>query len=154
MVARKQILRLTAMIAWQIVYYVLLSYSWMLLGWQYEGPNFLGGIAVIAWLVNPFLCAYVGRRVTIVQKKLYAAFLWLVLLCIVLVCAPLSNFIWLHASGYYHHALSNPNDYLGETVAVNQFIDILGMFISGVFFVISVILLKPEKKDKSRTLPD
>lgn len=134
----------------EIVYYVLLSVSWMLLG---SNAFFIGWVAaIVACIINPLLCAYVASQVTSVPKRLHAVIIWLVLLCLVLASPALSNAIWLHASGYYSHAISTHNYFLGETIAVNQFLNIVGMVIGGVIFIVSFAIWTAHLK--SRNLRD
>lgn len=137
-------------IAGESSYYILLSVAWMLLG---SRAFFLGWIAtIVAGIINPLLCAYVATHVTSVKKKLNSVVIWLVLLCLVLVCPPLSNTIWLHASGYYSYAISPPNNFLDETIAVNQFLNLVGMVIGGIIFIVSFAIWRA--LGKSRRLRD
>lgn len=80
--------------------------------------------------------------------KLNTVVVWIILLCLVLAGPVLSNTIWLHASGYYRHAISNPNSFLGETMAVNQFLDMLGMAFCGILFVASFVIWKRRAKSR------
>lgn len=128
----------------EIVYYILLSIAWMLLGWN---AFFLGWVAaIVACIINPLLCAYVASQVTSVQRRINSVVIWLILLCVVLVSPTLSNVIWLHASGYYSHAISNHSDFLGETVAVNEFLNVVGMLISGIVFAVSFAIWRSRMK--------
>jgi hypothetical protein len=134
-------------VAGEIVYYILLWVAWMLLG---SSAFFLGWIAgIVTCIINPLLCAHVASQVTAVQRRLRGVVVWLVLFCLVLVSPAFSNAIWLHASGYYSHAVSNHNVFLVETIAVNQFLNVVGMVIGGIIFIVSFAIWTNREKSQS-----
>lgn len=143
--------KLIGTIMGQLVYYVALWIAWRTLGWKYNETHgfFLGRIAIVVWFLNPFICAYLVSLITFNknQKTIFSVMIWLFYLALVVVCAPLSNSIWLYSSGIYDH-MQGTNSFLGETLAVNQLIDILGMVVAGILFVVTLTLLKIRKKQK------
>jgi hypothetical protein len=158
-VAHKFLLQMVGTIAGQIVYYFLLLYAWMSLGWKYNATHghLLGDIVtLLACVVNPLLCAYVANQTPSVEKKLYAAMKWSILLLAVLVCAPLSSSIWYYASGYYRYLVrtSTFRDTVAFTSFFNMVMGIIGSLIAGIVFVACYRVLKKRRNnDRNRLKP-
>lgn len=135
----------------QVVYYIVLSLAWKVMGWQFNESHgfFLGRMATgIVLIVNPFLCAYCAYRITSKGKNLMV---WLLYLFLVVISAAVSNTIFFYVSGYDHYwaTYSGPNDIKAVTMLVNKVEDILGGVVSALIYIAIINIFRSrDKKSK------
>ncbi|MDQ0191333.1 hypothetical protein JI721_14080 [Alicyclobacillus cycloheptanicus] len=144
----KRTLLFAGIIVGQIAYFFALHDVWKVVGWQSNLSHGLGWFtAILAWAVNPCICAFVASKITWNAGKAATVNVCILFFSILLACLLANASIWFNASGYGTHIQTLP--FAAETLAWRQFATIVEMVISGILFIVGYSVLLTRHRESA-----
>lgn len=146
-------LKTVGFIVGEVIYFTLISFLWKSMGWKlvFAHAYYFALISfVVAYIVNPFICAYFANYVTYNRQKIFTVNVFIIFFSIALICSHFNATIFLFASGFeqYFSSSSSVVRFGNETLAWYSLFHIIELYITGMVFTISYnIVAKRQHKN-------
>ncbi|WDL98784.1 hypothetical protein [Alicyclobacillus sp. ALC3] len=108
-------------------------------------------VILIAWIANPILCAYTANQLLIGKKIVIAVGVFFLYFVTAPVFKYVSYLAWMHGSGYYAYLLiPNQKTMNFETFAANVVVNVIGVFVVMVEFVVAFYIFSIVSRAESK----